>query len=135
MDRKDLIICDTNIWYGIASNSILKEEYENKKLVLTGHAIDEIISSENVYKNPSLVKKVVKAIRLNMTKLIHEDPFEFVYKLIPFKEDIDLSYRIKRYQYMLTLETEEIEPNISYEEFEEQIKSFAMQSSLSGLSH
>jgi len=124
MSSRDLIICDTNIWYDIASARISEEEYRGKELALTGLNIDEIISSENVYKNPELIKSVVKAIRLNMTDLIFEGPFEFIYNIIPCTDRIDLSYRMDRYKYMMSLESKEFSPNVTFENFRDQIKNF-----------
>ena len=124
MRNEELIICDTNIWYGIANKTIPEENYKGKNLALTGLNIDEIISSENVYKNPELIKNVVKAIRLNMTDLIFEGPFEYIYNITPFKNKIDLNYRLDRYKYMMSLETTEFNPNVTFENFKSQIENF-----------
>lgn len=124
MHDPKLIVCDTNIWYGIENGTISRDELINKRLALTGLAIREILSSENMYKNFDLIKRVVKTIRLNMDEVIFEGPFEYVYNTIPLTNRVDDTYWKNNYEELMALEKQDFFTNITFDQFKNQIDDF-----------
>lgn len=72
------VICDTMIWYGLANESIKLEESNDIKLIATGINIQELSSSENLYKNPQLIMNVLNTMYKHHSGIIEYDPWDYI---------------------------------------------------------
>jgi hypothetical protein len=72
------VICDTMIWYGLANGSIILDEENEIELIATGVTIQELSSSENLYKNPNLIKGALNAMQKYHSQIIEYDPWDYI---------------------------------------------------------
>ena len=69
------IICDTNIWYYIASKQI---SVEKNILTATAFSIEELATSPSQVKDVKFYQEVIKAIKEYSTPIMALNPFDFV---------------------------------------------------------
>jgi len=74
--EKPHIICDTNVWYDIASSNFTKPN--DVLLIPTAFSLEELATSIMMAKYPNFYQTVVKAIYNNCGPIIPENPFDFV---------------------------------------------------------
>lgn len=70
------IICDTNIWYDIATGKIKTETISKLNLFGTAINIVEIASTPNLKKNIKLVRQTIKALKKHHFIIIGSNPFD-----------------------------------------------------------
>lgn len=88
------IICDTNIWYDIASGKTNKEELSKVELYSTYVNLFELAKTQNLVKDWPTVKRVVKALHDNSKGIYEMNPIEFIIrKQYPGYECQDLTYK------------------------------------------
>ena len=73
---KELVVCDTNIWYRIGSGEINPKEIESGT-VATFNSIYELYHSENLYYDPIAVKNALKALK-SADYIIFKNPFDHI---------------------------------------------------------
>lgn len=77
-DKKIKVICDTMIWYGLADGSITFDKANEIELIATGINIQELSTSENLYKKPTLIKAVLNAMHKYHSQIIEYDPWDYI---------------------------------------------------------
>jgi len=78
------VICDTNIWYEIASGSISPQIFEGYELVATRINIDELTTSPNLLDKLKLVQGALRSIVDYSSFIIAEPPMVyFLRSLLP----------------------------------------------------
>lgn len=94
--NKKYLICDTNIWYGIADGSINPEILKDYSLVATGINIVEIAQTPMLVSNISLVKNCVKAIKENHKMLFHSNFYDHMISIFDegFKPNNEASEKV-----------------------------------------
>lgn len=75
---KPRIICDTNVWYDIASGKIPITKLDEVTLYATYVNLFELSKSKNLLKNWRLVKYAVKAIKMHAKGVIEIHPFDYM---------------------------------------------------------
>lgn len=70
------IICDTNVWYNIASNSFSPSE--NIILTPTLLSLNEIATTDLSAGNPHLIQQVINSINKYGKEIIPVNPFDFI---------------------------------------------------------
>jgi hypothetical protein len=73
---KEKVICDTNVWYGIATNIYTPDS--ESILIPTSFSLYEIVSTELIASNPHLIQNVVKAVKNYGREIIPVNPFDFI---------------------------------------------------------
>ncbi len=73
------VVCDTNVWYRLADGRLKWWNVINKNLILTQVVIEELHSTEVIYKKPDLFLSVVRAIRIHASHVFLLDPLAYVY--------------------------------------------------------
>lgn len=74
--EKPHVICDTNVWYEMASNNFKKPD--DVLLIPTAFSLEELATSTMMAKHPNFYQTVVKSIYNNRDPIIPENPFDFV---------------------------------------------------------
>lgn len=72
------VICDTMIWYGLANGTITIDKEKEIELIATGISIQELSTTENLYKNPNLIKGALKAMQKYHSVIIEYDPWDYI---------------------------------------------------------
>lgn len=72
------VICDTNIWYNLASKRMHIHNYSNVQLIATSVNLIEISSTPNLLNNLSLVASTAKAIHDYASMIIQPNPIEYM---------------------------------------------------------
>ncbi len=88
---KKRVICDMNVWYGIAEGRINIEDHQGVDLIAPGTNIIEFASTENFFSNLDLVKKALQALH-DYGQFINYDAFDYIithYVDYDFKPDQD----------------------------------------------
>jgi hypothetical protein len=73
---KPHIICDTNVWYSIASSNFAKPD--DVLLIPTAFSLEELATSTMMAKHPKYYQTVVNAVYTSCGPIIPENPFDFV---------------------------------------------------------
>jgi len=96
METAHSIICDTNIWYDLASKKKNIEQLDGIQLIGTSVNITEISSSPNLINNLSLVKKTVEAMYKFNHLVIASNPMEYLISLFhsEYKPNIKTEMRL-----------------------------------------
>ena len=69
------IICDTNIWYNIATNAIQIDAFKNHELIATFINIDELAKTHNLVDNFELIRSVLRSIFKYKSQELFYPPF------------------------------------------------------------
>jgi hypothetical protein len=72
------IICDTNVWYGLASGELDLNDVRNFDLVLTASALLEMAQSENLYTRPLLVREAARIALSECSRIELRLPLEIL---------------------------------------------------------
>jgi hypothetical protein len=73
---KPHVICDTNVWYSLASATFNKPK--DVLLIPTAFSLEELATSTMMAKHPKYYQEVVSSIYNNCGPIIPENPFDFV---------------------------------------------------------
>lgn len=74
--EKPHIICDTNVWYAIASSTFKKPE--DVLLIPTAFSLEELATSTMMANHPKYYQTVINSIYSDCGPIIPENPFDFV---------------------------------------------------------
>lgn len=74
--EKPHVICDTNVWYSIASSNFSKPD--DVLLIPTAFSLEELATSTMMAKHTKYYQTVLNAIYKNCGPIIPENPFDFV---------------------------------------------------------
>ncbi len=109
-------ICDTNIWYDIASGKITKEQLAKVELYATYVNLFELAKTQNLVKDWVTVKKAVQALHDNSSGIYETNPIEFIIKKqFPEYRCKDISYQqiLNGFEHLLRRdEKEQIEKEV-----------------------
>jgi hypothetical protein len=89
MEQK--IICDTNIWYGIAEGKIDKSSLEGLNLVLTFNTLVEFACTDLLYKKPLFVREAIRASLLYSNIKDLRSSFDVISETLVQNHENDLS--------------------------------------------
>ncbi len=93
-NSKMKIICDTNIWYDIASGKASKAGLSKVELYSTYVNLFELAKTQNLVKDWPIVKKAVKALHDNSKGIYEMNPIEFIIKKqFPEYDCQDMTYK------------------------------------------
>jgi hypothetical protein len=70
------VICDTNVWYSIASSNFTNPD--DVLLIPTAFSLEELATSTMMAYHTKYYQDVLKAIYNNCGPIIPENPFDFV---------------------------------------------------------
>jgi len=74
--EKPYVICDTNVWYEIASDRFTKPD--DVLLIPTSFSLEEIASSKMMANSTKYYQHVLKSIYQNCGPIIQENPLDYV---------------------------------------------------------
>lgn len=74
--EKPHVICDTNVWYALASANFYKPD--EVLLIPTAFSLEELASSTLMAQHPKYYQDVINSIYKNCGPTIPENPFDFV---------------------------------------------------------
>lgn len=83
------IICDTNIWYGIAGGSISEEIVQDKMLAMHWLSLGEFLFTNRKYTNPEFLKNALISTINGKRKLYHYPPSDHIAYLIDNRNIIE----------------------------------------------
>ncbi len=72
------VICDTNIWYDLASGKITAEQIKDFKLIATNVNVTEISTTPNLKNNLDLVKGAILEIKNKHYQIFPLNPIEHI---------------------------------------------------------
>lgn len=87
------IICDTNIWYGIANNIINTDRLKQVSLIGTSVNITEISSSPNIISDIDLVVRTIEAFKKNHDFILINNPMEHLITI--FNQDYEPNSKLE----------------------------------------
>lgn len=123
------IICDTNIWYGIANKTVPNSKINNLYLIASNVTLWEFLTTENWLKNPYMVLRAIKAMFEHSKEIYHENPIDYILQIVDREykpRDFTANFLLAILRKLVTLNERQIKTYINnVPDFKEHIMRFS----------